>query len=767
MTRLLTCIFALIIAAPTAFAADGAISRAIPTAKKTENSSSTTDRGTVARVATRPTGQVPDVQNTVSRVFSGATPDKKKTDTPVDPARATIISRALTSSSDNEDIARSNLDAAVNTVGRNKRVSSASINSNPAVRRAGLTLRPSTAEVGGRATIGDTGQQTGSNIDEAVRSIQSRAAAEKNRETIAQATERLEQTASLNKSCQQQYNECMDQFCAVIDANQGRCSCSSNLSRYTKVEDAVKEANTQLNEVAQRIRYVGLSADEIRAIMTETEAEEALSGTVDTSENRNLLEEIEDLIRDPVSNSSYSSDTFSTFDMDLDFSSETADLFSLDFLNTDSASSFSNLRGSDLYSAAKKRCTTVLNQCKGAGATVSQITGNYDLAIDKDCIAYEKGLIKMNETLVSNVRSANRMLQKARLAVLQNKNQYDAKGCIAALETCMKDDMVCGEDYFKCVDPTKRYIDENGNVVLGQKISDITEFMKSYNNATINATFLSNAYNSQKISDAECKKQGSNNGSCVAKYLLQKIGTKQVVTEEGLCRAVLDKCQRYTYEDSGKYKSYNDVVVNYVQRAMVNINSAQQNIISDYASSCMLDIAACYNQQVSQLNSWSSSANIKSIYNVMRGACRNVALTCAYAVFYNSEVSLCYDADQDGSVESNECSIVNPGSGTGMNPPTDNQYLEGISEMFYQSLLCPENSVYQSTAADASLISNGSGHSTGLYVNAHCMCKNGYEPWGNSCVVHCAFNATRNTYGTCECTSGMSMVNGVCKNITN
>ncbi len=749
MTRLLTCIFALIIAAPTAFAADGAISRAIPTAKKTENSSSATERGTVSRVATRPTGQVPDVQNTVSRVFTGATTDKKKTDTPVDPARATIISRALTSSSDGEDVARSNLSTAVNTVGRNKRVSSASINSNPVVRRAGLTLRPSTAEVGGRATIGDTGQQTGSNIDEVVRSIQSRAAAEKNRETIAQATERLEQTATLNKSCQQQYNECMDQFCAVIDANQGRCSCSSNLSRYTKVEEAVKDANNQLNEVAQRIRYVGLSADEIRAIMTETEAEEALSGTVDTSENRNLLQEIEDLIRDPVSNSSYSSDTFSTFDMDLDFSSETADLFSLDFLNTDSASSFSNLRGSDLYSAAKKRCTTVLNQCKGAGATVSQITGNYDLAIDKDCIAYEQGLTKMNETLVSNVRSANRMLQKARLAVLQNKNQYDAKGCIAALETCMKDDMVCGDDYFKCVDPTKRYIDENGNVVLGQKISDITEFMKSYNNATIDTTFLTDAYSSQKISDTDCKAEGSNDGSCVAKYLLQKIGTKQSVTEEGLCRAVLDKCQRYTYDDNGKYKPYNDVVINYVQRAMVNINSAQQNIISDYASSCMLDIASCYNQQVSQLNSWSSSASIKSIYNVMRGACRNVALTCAYAIFYNSEIEICID--NSGKTE---CSVVTE--------PTDEQYLEGVSEMFYQSLLCPENSIYQSTAAEPDKIANGSGNSVGFYVNAHCMCKNGYEPWGNSCVAHCGNNAIRNTYGSCVCEDNYYMKNSKC-----
>ena len=280
----------------------------------------------------------------------------------------------------------------MNTVGRNKRVSDASINSNPAVRRAGLVLRPSTAEVGGRAVIDDTGVQTGSNIDEVVRNVKSRAAAKATAESIAEATSRLEQTATLNKSCQEQYNECMDQFCAVVDANQGRCSCSANLSQYTKVETAVKDANAQLNEVAQRIRYVGLSADEIRAIMTETEAEEALSGAVDTSETRNMLEEIENLIRDPVSNSSYYSDTSIGLDMDLDFTSDTADMFSLDFLNTDSTSSFSNLRGRELYNAAKKRCNTLLTQCKSAGATPGQITGNYDLAIDKDCVAYENGL---------------------------------------------------------------------------------------------------------------------------------------------------------------------------------------------------------------------------------------------------------------------------------------------------------------------------------------------------------------------------------------
>ena len=101
---------------------------------------------------------------------------------------------------------------------------------------------------------------------------------------------------------------------------------------------------------------------------------------------------------------------------------------------------------------------------------------------------------------------------------------------------------------------------------------------------------------------------------------------------------------------------------------MVNIQSGQRKIISDYASSCMVDIASCYNQQVTQINSWSTSASVNSIYNVMRGACRNVALTCAYAVFANDQTS---------------CP-----------PDNDDMCIQKVSEVFYQSLLCPENSVY-------------------------------------------------------------------------
>lgn len=722
MRKFLTCFLALQVCASAAIAADVVPSRAFPASVSGEKSSSVSPRAATSEAPTTASRatvisravSVPQSETSESTENSRATSGVK--------SNSTGVSRSVSASSGAPaPSAREKLDAAVNTVGRNARVTAASINNSPTVRRAGVSLRPSTAEVGGRATIAGTDIQTGSNIGNQSRTLQSRAGTKvTSRETMAEAKERLEQTAELNKSCQEQYNDCMDQFCAVIDANQKRCSCSANLARYTKVETAVKDANTQLNDVAQRIRYVGLSADEIRAIMTATEAEEALSGTTDTTETRNMLADIEKLIKDPTSTTG-GTDTYSTLDLDLDFSSEITDLFNLNFLNN-SSGSMTNLRGAELYSAAKKRCQTVLSQCKSAGATEQQISANYDLAIDKDCIAYEQGLTKMNETLLSNVRSANLMLQKARMAVLQNKNQYDAKGCIAALDTCMRDDMVCGDDYMKCLDPTKKYIDENGEVVLGRDINTITKYMAQYNNATVDEDFLQKSYNMQ-ITDGLCATEtnsGSqavgNNGACVVKYLLQKIGTGQNVYDNGLCRAVLDKCQRYTYDSKGNYKPYNDIVINYIQRAMVNIAAAQHSAISDYASSCMLDLATCYNQQVTQVNAWTTSASVKSIRSVMRGACRNVALTCAYAIFKDDSATKC------SSEDTNAC-------------------IDGISDMFYQSLLCPDNSTYQTTPGTAG---------TNNYVNEYCQCNTGYDQFGSQCLTKCKDDETRNPYGTCE-----------------
>jgi len=710
---------AVLYAANTLAAADTTISRVIPGKSNGLIENTDSERGESA-VVNRAARRVNVANNNDTKsVAMRATTRTNNTATRSQGKTVNVISRSV--NNQKSDSSRATLDEGVNTVGRNARVNSASINSEVVMRRPGVALRTSTAEVVARAKNIETDKQTESNKDEQVRGVQGRALSltgfakpktvpVATAESISKAKDILEKTADLNNTCQQQYNECMDQFCAVVDANQKRCSCSANLSRYVKAQEAVEQANTELNDVAQRIRYVGLSADEIRAIMSETEAEEAMTKNKDTSENRSLLDDIADMIKDPSSKSSSTTDTSSILDLDFDFSESSDEIFGLGISLGGSSNDIAKKRGKDLYNEAAKRCKSVLTSCKEAGGTESQITGNYDLAIDKDCIAYQAGLDKLNKTLVSNVRSANLMLQKARLAVLQNKNQYDIRGCIGALEKCMLDDMVCGEGYLKCLDPTKKYIDENGEVVLGQKITDITGFMKEYDNSNIDRDFVRN-------SPSSCS--GSSNGGCIVNYLMSKIGTGSTVKDGGLCRAVLDKCQDYTYttnNNTSTYKPYNDVVVNYIQRAMVNIKAAQSKIISDYASTCLSDMSDCYNQQITQINSLTDVANLNNVIGVMRGACYNVALTCGYAVL----------ANEPNKIQTATDTVAN------------------ISEVFYQSLLCPTNSTYNQSAGtpDVNRKING-------YVNNHCQCNPGYTVWNGSCLQKCETNQYRNASGIC------------------
>ena len=96
-------------------------------------------------------------------------------------------------------------------------------------------------------------------------------------------------------------------------------------------------------------------------------------------------------------------------DLDLSFSGDDANMFNLDFLADTSTNTMTNLRGTELFNAAKKRCNTILTQCRNVGASADQITANYELAIDKDCIAYEQGL---NKTLLS--MNSKEILKKAK-----------------------------------------------------------------------------------------------------------------------------------------------------------------------------------------------------------------------------------------------------------------------------------------------------------------------------------------------------------------
>ena len=147
-----------------AFAADGVVaSRVIPGALGNGGAS----ENTTARATSR---------TTVSRTQAASSSS--------DASRGTVTSRATasrattsrtTASSSRGTTSRATAGATKSTVSRS---TVGDINSNPVVRRAGVVLRPSFADYGGRAKIAGTDRQTGSNIREDIQKLTTRATRE-------------------------------------------------------------------------------------------------------------------------------------------------------------------------------------------------------------------------------------------------------------------------------------------------------------------------------------------------------------------------------------------------------------------------------------------------------------------------------------------------------------------------------------------------------------------------------------------------------------
>lgn len=424
-------------------------------------------------------------------------------------------------------------------------------------------------------------------------------------------TSAIEELAEMTDFCKAQYQTCMDNFCNVLDDNQGRCSCSANLKNYEKTETALKQATEDLQDVAQKIQYIGLSADEVETLFTQTAAELEMQKTSDNTQLKNDLDKIKNAIISVKSGSATSTDSGISLDLSglLDFSISSTGFDLSSFLNTTSGTnSISNQRGEQLYKTASARCkASVLNSCTAKGVDASVVTNAYDLEIDKQCIAYERSLTDSNDQMTATVRNAKSVLQKARLLVAQQKNTYDLRGCINALDSCMQDDFVCGSDYENCLDPSGKYI-VDGKIVVGStpgKSGDSKgalyatwkygENKDAWGTSTDTGTLSD--YIEKTVTEISAQKPSTS----MSEFLQYKIGyyDKKNGKNLGMCMSVLNKCQDVTYKGSGQnaeYQPINNVIKEYLQRTLVQIKSKQDTVIANYAESCISDITSCLAQ---------------------------------------------------------------------------------------------------------------------------------------------------------------------------
>lgn len=482
--------------------------------------------------------------------------------------------------------------------------------------------------------------------------------------TVEDVTSSMDELAQITDFCKAQYTECMDNFCNVLDDNQGRCSCSKNVKNYAKTEEALKAATESLQDVAQKIQYIGLTGDEITTLFDQTEAELAMQGSSDSSQIKTDLDKIKNMIVDIKAGTASSSEISSGISMDLsgllDFNigSTGFDLSGLFGTTTANTASISNQRGEELYKTAASRCkAAVLNSCSAQGVDIAVITNSYDLEIDKQCVAYERSLTDANDQMRSTVRNAQTVLQKARLMVAQQKNSYDLRGCVNALDSCMQDDFVCGTDYENCLDPTGKYI-VDGKIVVGSTPGAIVSSTALNSSQT---GVKGNLYDTWKYGTSSCagattdtlgawddKKSSGDTGSLsgyieacmingatatdwntgtkyglnqMAPYLMRKIGHNIDGTNQGMCISVLNKCQKYTYGDDGKYIQNNQVIREYLSRTLVAIKTAQDEIVADYAENCIADVQSCLNQ-----NGFNKTPGANN--NIAVNACKLMLTTC-------------------------------------------------------------------------------------------------------------------------------------------
>ena len=480
---------------------------------------------------------------------------------------------------------------------------------------------------------------------------------------ISTTTTNLDAIAELTEYCKAQYAACMDNYCNVLDDNQGRCSCSKNLKNYQKVEEALAAATESFQDTVQKIKYIGLTGDQVTSLFAETEAELEMKSTSDSSQLKNSLDAIKKKIIDASSASASSTVSGVSFDLSglLDFDlSSGFDLGSFLNMNTSGSSNVSNQRGEQLYKTATARCkTSVLNSCTAQGIEANIITNSYDLEIDKQCIAYERNLNDANDEMRNNVRNAATILQQARLMLAQNKNSYDLRGCVAAIDACMQDEYVCGADYELCLDPTGKYL-ASGAIVKGGTpgvsggtprndepitSTNIDEWTSKgmyelystwdYDSNEMNAWGGGNSENLGSYIDEKLTNwaTGSNYTKTnatndLATYLLQKIGYIDKDDKvHGMCASAMKQCQDYAFNNrSGSNKSYkpdNEVVRQYLLSALTKIKLQQDAIISDYAEDCRSDVSSCLST-----NGYDEANTTTTASTTAVNACRADIVTC-------------------------------------------------------------------------------------------------------------------------------------------
>lgn len=389
------------------------------------------------------------------------------------------------------------------------------------------------------------------------------------------ATENIDlsqtRTGAEYERCKTAYFTCMDQFCGLKNDDYRRCSCSNRVYDLTDVRETLISAGEQLTVFTENLDVVGMTAAQAVAMKTPSDGENAL--TVDTSASKALLQAILNSIRGQDSSVGGKMSDLNSINISFD----TANAFG----TMDAGQAIATYNGQNLYSAVYPQCRAAVRADCNDASLQRAITA-YLMAIEQDCNTVETAIETKRKEMKAAVREGDAMLDLARIENRQKHNSSDIPTCIAAVESAILSEQVCGAGYHKCLD-NGEFID----ISTGAPIAGVANFDKLEKTLTFadgveaaNQKLSKNVANRTFVTNFEAK-------------------TKKFAAD------ALDKC----------VADADTVWAEYLDRALLDIYYAQRAKVAQIRQGCFDFVSACYMD------------NDKSITDAMRDILGDAALT--------------------------------------------------------------------------------------------------------------------------------------------
>ena len=374
-------------------------------------------------------------------------------------------------------------------------------------------------------------------------------------------------------ACRDSYATCMDQFCANANDTYRRCFCSARFTEFRDTEYALDEARQLLQQFEDNsLNAVDKTAAEVNAMYSATVGEAAIKK--DTSLAQKTLNEIGDLLSGKKKASTVQPTSTSLGTLSLDFSTSMDDIWgggsAFDSVFERSSSvDMSALEGANLYNAANKQCMQVIKGSCENDAVLNMASSAYGIMVSQDCNAYERALDRKREEVLAVVRTAEKALRQARLEEYRAHNSSDVNECLSRVREAMLTDTACGDNYYRCLDYTGKYINlSTGEPIYTPELFKLTDLVK--------------------LGEDDSYTSRDNATAPTEKFDLF-LDERRIYAESALdsCRDIADT-----------------VWFEFKRAAKIEIEQAQNEKIEEVKASCMETVRECYDTQSNHLKSF-------------------------------------------------------------------------------------------------------------------------------------------------------------------